>query len=609
MSLNFEIDDTTRRNSLSALRWDAAWIDPALRRMAETAAQRSGLAIESWMERSIRQACDMSAMVAPVARLAEPIVAPAESFLESPFAIEREEARYADADGLPAATDSFPEAAAPAAPLLSESLLGDSLAPEFPEPEYDDDVPEFAEAAHPTAPEPEISPLLFADADHVPHGSAQTTPWRVSPSATGETRNSSVIWAAGIAAVLAFCAVVAVRDPSLLHGRLVAENDRNAPATPSVAPTAVATNAPLHVQPSLNNRKIALDMVPPPPSVAEDTSAPIPSPKIEIAPPTPVAAAPAPTPAPAQATDAISPETKSDDLPPPSVALAEPHPVQMASLPSSTDDRSAPVASREAEAEPAAAEPAVPASAAKPSIHVAAEPPAESPRAVAEKSTQVAMAPTAAVPPPSAPKSAGAGMAQDARVAADLETRVHAGDHVAEYRLGILYALGKGVPRDYEHAATLLRASAQAGLAEAQYDYGVLCDKGLGVTRDSATAVHWYAKAAEQGHPPAALNLGFAYAEGLGVARNLPEAARWFRRAAEAGLINAQFNLAYMFEQGAGVSKSLVDAYAWYSVAAEKGDQGAQAAMSRIAAKLTPHEMQFAKARIRAVKHVIRVQN
>lgn len=78
---------------------------------------------------------------------------------------------------------------------------------------------------------------------------------------------------------------------------------------------------------------------------------------------------------------------------------------------------------------------------------------------------------------------------------------------------------------------------------------------------------------------------------------------------AEAGLINAQFNLAYMYEQGAGIAKSPVDAYAWYSVAAEKGDQGAQQAVERIASRMTPRDLQAAKARIKVVKRSIRIQN
>ena len=58
MSLNPDAHDPKRAN-LTALRWDSAVIDPALRRMAEIAAQRAGLSVEAWMERAIRKACGM----------------------------------------------------------------------------------------------------------------------------------------------------------------------------------------------------------------------------------------------------------------------------------------------------------------------------------------------------------------------------------------------------------------------------------------------------------------------------------------------------------------------------------------------------------------------
>ncbi len=67
MSLSSDLNDP--RRNLSALRWDAAWIDPALRRMAEAAAERAGIPVETWMERAIRKACNMPAVkyVAPAA--------------------------------------------------------------------------------------------------------------------------------------------------------------------------------------------------------------------------------------------------------------------------------------------------------------------------------------------------------------------------------------------------------------------------------------------------------------------------------------------------------------------------------------------------------------
>jgi Sel1 repeat len=226
-----------------------------------------------------------------------------------------------------------------------------------------------------------------------------------------------------------------------------------------------------------------------------------------------------------------------------------------------------------------------------------------------DASTQIAMAQIGALPAPTIATVRPGEPGVEAQVAAALDARAKAGDPIAEFRLGILYAVGQGVPRDYARAASLLRASAESGFADAQYDYGTLCDKGLGVARDAAEAARWYAKAAQQGHAPAALNLGYAYARGVGVVRNLSEAARWFRLAAGAGQVNAQFNLAYMYEQGAGVAKSQIEAYAWYSVAAAKGDRESQQGMARIAARLAPHEMQLAATRSDVIKRSIAVPN
>ncbi|MGH6989259.1 MAG: hypothetical protein ACREE3_05140, partial [Stellaceae bacterium] len=61
-----------RRTDLSLLRWDAAWIDPAVRRMAEAAARQADLPIEIWMERAIRSACGMPKMAPPPSEAPRP---------------------------------------------------------------------------------------------------------------------------------------------------------------------------------------------------------------------------------------------------------------------------------------------------------------------------------------------------------------------------------------------------------------------------------------------------------------------------------------------------------------------------------------------------------
>lgn len=203
---------------------------------------------------------------------------------------------------------------------------------------------------------------------------------------------------------------------------------------------------------------------------------------------------------------------------------------------------------------------------------------------------------TVALPPPPAPGATEP--ADPAELARWLAPRAAKGDALAQYRLGTLYALGKGVAKDYARAAPLLRAAAESGLAEAQYDYAVLCEKGFGVAKDPVQAIAWYRKAAAQGNANAALSLGYAFAKGIGVDREMAAAAQWFRRAAEQGLVDAQYNLAFLYEHGDGVAKSPIDAFGWYSIAAARGDQGSKDAATRLAQTLSPDELKQAEARM-----------
>jgi TPR repeat protein len=524
----------SRRQSFAALRWDAAWIDPAIRRMAEAAAGQSGLSIEAWLERAIRKACDMPPAAQPAEKRAASSVARNFSALLNGA---RKEAAHQPADQPPNAS------------LVREPEPGLEPSPYI---------------------EPELEPLALTR----PVDSPRSRQVHAAPSPVGPVRGRAVtlVWAAGIAAVLAIVSVAALRDPDLMgRGDTLASDDTPAPvrsAADSLPSPTDLDSAPPRAAPTGTNRTAAFAANPAPAVIA--LKQPLPEPAATVAntrtasaplePATPEPPAPL-----AQATATLTPA--------PSATGGEPQLATIAPTPNDASRSPAPAA----------------------------------PTQLASTAT---IAPPIASLSPIAPVPSKANQAEtaaDAKLAASLEPKAAAGDHVAEYRLGILFALGKGVPRDYERSAKLLQTAAESGLTEAEYDYGVLYDKGLGVPRDSGEAVHWYAKAAQKGHPPAALNLGYAYAEGLGVTRNLPEAARWFRRAADAGLVNAEFNLAYMYEQGAGVTKSVVDADAWYSVAAEKGDRGAQDALERIEATLSPRQATQAKARVKLIKRAIRI--
>lgn len=83
---------------------------------------------------------------------------------------------------------------------------------------------------------------------------------------------------------------------------------------------------------------------------------------------------------------------------------------------------------------------------------------------------------------------------------------------------------------DYVAAMASWRPLAEEGDADAQYRVAVLYDLGRGVTQDHQAAVLWYRKAADQGHANAQHNLGTMYEMGEGVEPTyaLAAAVVWF---------------------------------------------------------------------------------
>ena len=97
--------------------------------------------------------------------------------------------------------------------------------------------------------------------------------------------------------------------------------------------------------------------------------------------------------------------------------------------------------------------------------------------------------------------------------------------------------------KDYERAASLLTALAEAGDAEAQYQLAALYRAGQGVTKDHEAAVRWLRLAAEQNHPKAQYHLGVMFERGWGVPIDQEQANHWFRLAAAQGHVMAQARL------------------------------------------------------------------
>ena len=82
---------------------------------------------------------------------------------------------------------------------------------------------------------------------------------------------------------------------------------------------------------------------------------------------------------------------------------------------------------------------------------------------------------------------------------------------------------------DVDKQIAKAKKDAEAGNAIAQYNLGVLYASGTGVAIDLREAFKWYTRAAEAGNAEAQCNLGLCYDLGTGIAVDKCKAVKWFQ--------------------------------------------------------------------------------
>ncbi|MBR4255074.1 MAG: SEL1-like repeat protein [Lentisphaeria bacterium] len=150
----------------------------------------------------------------------------------------------------------------------------------------------------------------------------------------------------------------------------------------------------------------------------------------------------------------------------------------------------------------------------------------------------------------------------------------------AQFKLGVCYENGTGVPRDYREAVKWYRKAAEKGIVEAQLALGACYENGRGLPPNCKEAVNWYRKAADRKNPEAQYRLGSCF-ENRKEVRSEDKAAIWYRRAAENGHAGAQYKIAQFYETGKGVEKNMNEAISWYSKSAEQGNMDAMISLGR----------------------------
>jgi hypothetical protein len=168
--------------------------------------------------------------------------------------------------------------------------------------------------------------------------------------------------------------------------------------------------------------------------------------------------------------------------------------------------------------------------------------------------------------------SLGRGVAQSDLAAARWYRKAGDQGHAqAQFNLGNMFAQGRGVAQSDVESTRWYRKAADQGIVQAQCILGNRFAQGRGVAQSDMESTRWYRKAADQGHAQAQCNLGVSFAQGRGVAQSYEEAVRWFRMSADQGHAHAQCNMGYAFAEGRGVAQSDVESTRWYRKSADQG--------------------------------------
>jgi len=153
----------------------------------------------------------------------------------------------------------------------------------------------------------------------------------------------------------------------------------------------------------------------------------------------------------------------------------------------------------------------------------------------------------------------------------------------AQDRVGLLYALGKGVKQDYKEAQRWYAMAEKANLPLARFHLGLLEWQGALAPRSLEKAYAWGEKAAEgltaaadKGDVEAQLALAWMFQEGMGKAQDHPKAIDLYQEAAESEYAPAEFQLAVVFRDGRAGDKNPAEASKLFQRAAEHGYAEAQ---------------------------------
>jgi TPR repeat protein len=161
-------------------------------------------------------------------------------------------------------------------------------------------------------------------------------------------------------------------------------------------------------------------------------------------------------------------------------------------------------------------------------------------------------------------------------IASTLDKASELGSADAMILLGLMFANGAGVPKDFSSAFKLFESASKYGNADAIYYQGECLFLGKGTTINYDKAVKCFEEALQLECWRSADQLGVIYRNGLtGAPPNYEIAFRYFSIAADKNIPSAIFNLGVMIINGEGVKKNTSQGALLFKRAAMAGWQPA----------------------------------
>ena len=185
------------------------------------------------------------------------------------------------------------------------------------------------------------------------------------------------------------------------------------------------------------------------------------------------------------------------------------------------------------------------------------------------------------------------------------------GNPDVQFKLGLMYGRGKGVPKDNKLAFKWFHKSAEQGNSDAQLLVGLMYGIGIGYPRDffgvpevtkppgrwrlfakgdtdgrerwiTTIIIKWIEKSAHQGNADGQYGLGVLYHKGHD---DYMSGIEWYRKSAEQGNAAAQYELGLTYLNGYFNPKDENIALKWFRKSAKQGNALAQKALKTVLRK------------------------